>query len=352
MGDTIVKWVSDATNFLGSVTVLPGEDGIRASIRQILKHLSSWFHDSIQGFSGPGIFGVAPITHEKRADETEYNNQMLDRLAQRLVSNVSDKADLGGGLEGDPNVDDLENDIQFYHYVLARECRNVQKDLNVSPPKNYSWADWEYFLKLMGNEDDPVDFPGQKQPDIMVPGPLRMPDSTGSDATMTYEGSSAENDEKSTQIPATDGATESSGQQDERPDSSTNDPNLTSVDGNVDRQTSVLQHKDGKKPRRDHRPKHPDAEAEYLQDWSWLSNESPLMSSKSEPEWILERLSAALERELNRQRKGYRRKPPIGLKDAMRTSSKGTTDAQKTTAEGEERVKTQRNLENAAESGP
>ena len=80
--------------------------------------------------------------------------------------------------------------------------------------------------------------------------------------------------------------------------------------------------------RRKHRP-NPDDELNVS--WSWLSDESPLMSTKSEAEWILERLSAALERELNRQRKGYRRKPPISLRDANRTKSNGTADAEKTT---------------------
>jgi potassium channel subfamily K, other eukaryote len=59
-----------------------------------------------------------------------------------------------------------------------------------------------------------------------------------------------------------------------------------------------------------------------LQNWSWLSSKSPLLGSKTETEWILERLSAALERELNRQRKGYKKQPPISMAALRRGKSK------------------------------
>ncbi|KXT12299.1 hypothetical protein AC579_5648 [Pseudocercospora musae] len=56
-----------------------------------------------------------------------------------------------------------------------------------------------------------------------------------------------------------------------------------------------------------------------LGDWSWLSDKSPLLSAKSEAEWLIDRLSAALERELNRQRKGkgFKRKPPVTMSHVM-----------------------------------
>jgi potassium channel subfamily K len=56
-----------------------------------------------------------------------------------------------------------------------------------------------------------------------------------------------------------------------------------------------------------------------MSEWSWLSEESPLMSRKTESEWILERLSATLVRELNRQRKGHKRQPPISMKHLVRS---------------------------------
>ena len=53
---------------------------------------------------------------------------------------------------------------------------------------------------------------------------------------------------------------------------------------------------------------------DFLRSWSWLSKDSPLMGSKSEAEWILDRLSSTLEHELHRQQNGHRQQPPIGLR--------------------------------------
>ena len=348
MGDTIIKWFSDLTVWIGAVTVLPGEGGFRASLRTAAQDIVKWIGDSFANFTGPGIFGDAPIKHDQRMGTTEYENKLLDRLAERLTTHV-DKSESKQDLEADPAVDDEEKDIRFYHYVLARECRNVQKDLTASPPKKYEWGDWEYFLKLMGDEHDPEDFPGQQHPDIMVPAPLRAPLGMGThEATGDHpdlEGSGKE-------MRTTDRTTNRNHDSDEKEASSSDDPlsdDVGHMDGNVDRQTSLMQHLDPRRKRRQNRrPKNPDAEPDYLVNWSWLSQESPLMSTKSEAEWILERLSAALERELNRQRKGYRRKPPISLKDARYTKSNGTSDARQTTDRGEACIKEQRELQKAA----
>ena len=327
MGDTIIKWFTDLTNFIGSLTVLPSEGGFRATTRKSMETLTSSIRDSLKGFTGPGIFGDAPPEQkQKKTETTEYESKMLDRLAERLGSHVGEdeaKADK----QSDENLDDLENDIRFYHYVLARECRNLQQDLSASPPKNYEWSDWEYYLKLMGNEDDPTDFPGQEQPDIMVPPAMRAPKGMHADSAADEE---QESDEK--EVSSSEGAA---------------DGNVASTDGNVDRKTSVARNIQARrKDRKAHRRNQSDHDSEFLLDWSWLSNASPLMSEKSEAEWILDRLSAALERELNRQRKGLRRKPPISLRDARKPSE----NQEGRTAETEARSKEERNLETAARS--
>ncbi|KAK4539890.1 hypothetical protein LTR36_010284 [Oleoguttula mirabilis] len=285
MGDTVVKWVSDLTVLVGSITVLPGEQGFRAGTKSVLQNMLANIKESLQNFTPPGLLGDRPgghgIKHEKRIDSSEHERHMMDRVADRLTSHV-EKEELQEAKQAERQGDDLEADIHFYHYVLARECRNVQKDLSATPPKQYTWQDWEYFLKLMGNEDDPKDYPGQKQPDILVPEALRMAPSSGSagsDQTMT--------------------------------------------DGAVDRETEMKEWKQAHEKHKKFRP-HPDRKNKRqlttmdVLDWSWLSDKSPLMGSRSEPEWILERLSAALERELNRQRKGFKRQPPISMSEVRR----------------------------------
>lgn len=284
MGDTIVKWFADLTNWVGSITVLPGDNGFRATTKSLLEQALTIVRDSLQRFTPPGILGDAgghTMRHPKRMDRSEHENRMLDRLADRLTTHIEGE-EVKDAQRAEHQKDDLERDMQFYHYVLARECRNVQKDLSASPPVQYTWQDWEYFLKLMGNEDDPEDFPGQEHPDILVPDEMRTVPSNGSDAT------------------------------------------ITETDGAVDRETEKKEwkraHDSHKKltPHPDRRDRKRHSTFMGMQNWSWLSSKSPLMGNKSESEWILERLSAALERELNRQRKGYRRQPPISMSDVKR----------------------------------
>ncbi|KAK3700372.1 hypothetical protein LTR37_015983 [Vermiconidia calcicola] len=343
MGDTVIKWFSDLTNWIGSITVLPDEGGLRASLRSAVQAFRSWAQDSAKSFSPPGVFGARHIVHEKRTDSTEYDRKMLDRLAERLASHLS-RDELKQSPEKNLQGDELERDIRFYHYVLARECKILQKELSVSPPKNYEWHEWEYFLKLMGNEEDPEDFPGQEHPDIMVPGSLRAPNGIVSSDALR----SRHVDRKGTQQKSDD--------DDDKERSSSGEQSgnhVFQMDGNVDRQASVLQHRDlSRKQARNRRLKGPDADQGNSRNWSWLSNESPLLSQKSEAEWILERLSVALERELNRQRKGHRNKPPISLKDARKRKGDldGSSSAQKDYAGVNVREREQRELESGAKS--
>lgn len=305
MGDTIIKWFSDLTIWIGSITVLPGEGGLRASLRGAFRELVEWLLDSYRSFTPPGILGSAPIDHEKRIKSSEYENKMLDRLAERLSKHVGDDDSAYDTRDCEPSGDELSKDIQFYHYVLARECRNVQKELSASPPKEYKWAEWEYFLKLMGNEDDPVDFPGQDHPDILVPEPMKAPEHLLSDPAKTENRAGSQGN----------GAQSSSEDNDKA--SAFETAKTQQLDGNIDRKTSVAKQMTFKR-RQVHKRKFKNPDDDFWVSWSWLSNQSPLMSRKSEAEWIMERLSAALERELNRSRKGYRRQPPISLKDARK----------------------------------
>ncbi|KAF2163185.1 hypothetical protein M409DRAFT_68779 [Zasmidium cellare ATCC 36951] len=240
MGDTVVKWFAEFTDWIASITVLPEQGGRRMSSKRaaanLMGRLTDSANDAVGRFTAPGILGE---TDHVAMDGKRHFEMLMNRLAQRLEQHVEEE-ELEEALKAEAEGDDLERDIHFYHYVLSRESRNVQKDLAVSPPKKYSWGDWEYFLKIIGNQDETPDFPGQEIPNDL---------------------------------------------------------------------------------------------------WSWLSDQSPLMSSRTEAEWILERLSAALVRELNRQRKGQKKRPPISMAHVARVrelakKAEATQGVQKEEAEG------------------
>lgn len=109
-------------------------------------------------------------------DGQTHREQVMTRLATRLERHIEEE-ELQEALRAESAGDMRERDIHFYHYVLARELRSVHRDLDASPPKKYTWGEWEYYLQLMGNVEDDTDdeFPGQEISDTLVPDHLRAP---------------------------------------------------------------------------------------------------------------------------------------------------------------------------------
>jgi len=290
MGDTIVKWFSDITISIAAVTVLPAERGFRAGFAAVVKDISSWVRKGLSNTTAPGLSGKAPNHQAIKRHPTFHEDVMRDRLTERLTAHAMHQA----GVDDDDEHHSLEKDIHFYHYVLARESRKVQTDLGAKPEKRYSWEDWEYFLKLIGNEEEDEE---EAQSKPLVSPRMRFPYNT----RHTWAGTDASTTDKD---PAN---------KDDEPKHLSKSPTH-----NKPAHQRAHQHAHQREPLHHHQSQ----SEKLLHDWSWLSGQSPLMSSKSEAEWILDRLSAALERELDRQRKGRRRHPPISLRDVRRRGSK------------------------------
>lgn len=142
--------------------------------------------------------------------------------------------------------DESGANIHEYHYLLAREFHNVMRHLNESPPRQYTYEEWSWFLKLMGEDEGRAEshrtpLPGNKE-----------------------EG---KGDAKSS-APGGGGKGEGGGKKgdDAKPD--IQDPQT-----------------DDAKPGRE---------------WSWIGSRSPLMGEMEEAEWVLRRLSITLEKALKR----------------------------------------------------
>lgn len=264
MGDTVVRAFTQLTDWLGSLTVLPGEESGsgRAKLAAGARHLTPGKLLSSNRFLPPGIFGAASTGTSTRLTAKEHERQALDSLASRLLTHVEED-ELKEALQAEAAGDDLERDVHFYHHVLSREARRAQQDLNASPPKKYSWEEWEYFLRLVSNGDD-------------------------SDGSLLR----TRNHHMRTRQAESSTATTSN----------PSDPEKVPLDPSTSRKSS--QPSDLLAPG-------PFASSE----WTWLSPRSPLMCEVSEAEWVLGALSRALERELGRQRRGGSCRPPVGFMD-------------------------------------
>ena len=255
MGDTVIKAFEDFTVWAGSLTILPGEVGTKATLKASIDKMTRqrlFKDDTFHMGQPPGFIAYNSENQRKMNEQHTIEHHAADRLANYVEGTELDVAQEAGH-----RGDALERDIHLYHFVLAKEVRNLMRDISASPPKEYSYREWAWYLKLIGQDENDPELhrtpPTEVNRRRFVPGKHK-----------------------------------------------TEMGNLGKADG----------------------------EEGGLR-WSWLGTRSPLMSNKAEAEWLLEKLSAALEHELRRSRsedpKDRLQRPPISLED-LRKARNGSRD--------------------------
>ncbi len=224
MGDTVIQGIRNLTIYLGEFTVLPGEVSVKDRLRQSASKVtnSKPFTNGPKVDEPPGFAGVG----EKRGNGGDSErNQFSHAAATDRLANFLEEEELDEASAAKERGDRLGEDIHLYHFLLIKELRNVMKHLNESPPRKYSYEEWAWFLKLIGEDESST--PSHRKP------PTKVDKAMGEEAELQRG------------------------------------------------QTEDDQHE--------------------TQPWSWVGTRSPLMGEIEEAEWILERLSTTLERELKRQ---------------------------------------------------
>ncbi|KAK7744706.1 hypothetical protein SLS62_010125 [Diatrype stigma] len=260
-GDTIVKIIRDGTLRLGNLTILPGDSGIKKETKQLLARLSFGvlFADEDIEESPPGFLGAAQPTMEdedsddSKEDEEDVTTSKGQRKAygnehrrNRIHSGVasqyqneinqpksskSTSQDLDSSEQRDMPVE-LPKSRPEYHLLLIDEIGRVTRHLQSSPPRKYTYKEWAWFLRLLGEDE-----------------------------------SNAETHQRAMRRPRDEGHHVEPGQ----PGPSKDDPE-PAAEGNASEQ--------------------------QISKWSWVGHRSPLMDSREEAEWILDRLEQKLREEL------------------------------------------------------
>ena len=258
MGDTVVKGIRDVTLWLGEITVLPGEAGIRGRLKQIAAQATQGriFAEGAKSISAPK--GLQGDRKEGDAEKASPSNSVgSDAFGADAEVEEVEREELTEAGKARLRGDKLGEDIHEYHYLLAQEVRNVMKHINESPPRKYTYEEWAWFLKLMG-EDEANAESHRRAPVQVKNAHNKDPDIGGGIA----------------------------GKESDAP----------------------------------------------IKEWSWLGNRSPLMGETEEAEWVLERLSATLARELKKQHEarekdGGREPGDAGrAHNVMHTKSNGSSD--------------------------
>ncbi|KAL8848874.1 MAG: hypothetical protein Q9221_006099 [Calogaya cf. arnoldii] len=259
MGDTVVKSIRDLTDYLGEFTVLPGESSTKQRAKQLVTDLKGRFRGKQRREEtmdkSPGMLS------EKENGSTQgiQGHKAMIGATDRLAGEVEEE-ELDAANDAVKRGDEVSKDAHEYHYQLIREFRNVLKHLNENPPRKYTYEEWAWFLKLMGEDEDNQSF--HRKPPIEI-----------------------RNDYKGDREP---------------------DMQQGGADDKMEEQRQ----------------------------WSWLGNRSPLMGDMEEADWVLERLSITLERELKRQHTGRKDGGEGSIKNGTNktpsnSGSSGTLETQK-----------------------
>lgn len=237
MGNTVVKMIRDLTLWFGEITVLPEEKGMKQRLKKGSEKLKGGI------FSGdekpieetPGGVGLAEGNRDMEKGEGHKKLGKNAEAAGDKLPGEFEEGELEEAKEDERKGDKIGEDIHLYHYLLVKEIRKVMQDANQIPPRKYSFSEWAWFLRLMGEDEDSSKF-HRKAP--------------------------VKEDRKDTDGPQVGEAV--------------NDINDKEEVGEENK-------------------------------WSWLGARSPLMGETAEAEWVLERLTLTLERELKKRRDHQKR---------------------------------------------
>ena len=148
MGDTVVKAIRDLTLYLGEFTVLPGDASTMARVKQAVSKATG---GKIMGLDtieeAPGILGDEP------SGDTEKAQGGARAAGTDLLASKVEDEELKQVRQAKQHGDVRGADLHAYHWLLVKEFRNVMRHLNDSPPRKYSYDEWAWFLKLMGEDE-------------------------------------------------------------------------------------------------------------------------------------------------------------------------------------------------------
>ena len=259
-GDTVVKFIKDATLRLGSVTILPGEDGFVDDLKYVLNQGSAGrlfpTHKKKPNVPAPRRSIVADLENGSGdISSVQANNDADGDFNERGRQAEGNESTPGHGSSFSTKIDrslarlrdplgDLPTGADF-HYLLATEIQTVSKHLHESTPRRYSFNDWAWYLKLIGEDErNPETHRGPKTREARI-------DPNGTDSKKRR-----------------------------RP-----------------RRRRRDHHRHGHHQQGQHQLQPGDHEEDDAK-WSWVGTKNPLMGGKEESEWILERLTERLKESL------------------------------------------------------
>ncbi|KAK4160065.1 outward-rectifier potassium channel TOK1 [Cladorrhinum sp. PSN259] len=313
-GETVVKSIRDLTDMLATLTILPGDEPFKKNLKGFLGMLScgilfqedietspTGFHGDAQRISSssdssesdndleethPSEEGSASTTASpaqanrslkppstKQSQRTRTGKSRSLPIFPSLPSHKSaEKEKQPSAPSHPPAPPPVPPKKEDYYVTLLDEISRVTSHLKHHPPKKYSFHEWAWYLRLIGEDEGDSERHRKAQSYI----------DSGAHGKREWKMALAKARTK-------DNDTKCTGKDKEKMEIREG-----SIELNDDKQ------------RRDHSKKREDNKKQnHPWAWgSWVGSRSPLMGDKEEAEWILERLIERLGAELRSMRAG------------------------------------------------
>lgn len=338
-GDTVVKFVREATDKLGTITILPDEKGFKRALREMIGPMSLgqvFGDDSDVEESPPGALGFAE-EHDDDSDEGEGASVKSTRSLDREVENVT-----GTSTRKDPVSDDGTQTLTDGKEGKDADEKQGPRTQGDSPTEDTDQSKYD----IRRASTTPVPAPTSKG-HLSFKEPPGRPSSSkngslGLQRSSTLNSKKGQNDFRSQTLKISRAVS--------IPRTSAEIPRDVPIDRHdyhlllIDEISRVTQHLKSRPPRKydfhewawylrligedessadTHKKAVPKSkkkgkdqdqgaeggardEPEKLQ-WSWVGSRSPLMGSQEEAEWILEKLEQKLAGELRAARDAARK---------------------------------------------
>ncbi|KAJ3455361.1 hypothetical protein MRS44_013961 [Fusarium solani] len=149
--DTVVKFIRNATVEVGNVTILPGDEGFIGNMKHVISKIT---------------FGKAFPGHlDSASPELEASSKSTDQRLDKIMAEPNEQA-LQGDNRGRPSTsrfrqspsqvrnhrDGLPTGTDF-HFLLISEIQVIASHLKESKPHRYTFDQWAWYLKLMGEDE-------------------------------------------------------------------------------------------------------------------------------------------------------------------------------------------------------
>ncbi|KAK5991828.1 Outward-rectifier potassium channel TOK1-like protein [Cladobotryum mycophilum] len=147
-GNTVIKFVRNGVLRLGNVTILPGDESFLGNMKHIMSKMTfgktypRYFKSASPGnlfkSSSQGIKPSDGIQDDRGHQATAFSSRTLSsNMAYNAGRHTDDKLPTGSEL----------------HLLLVSEVRTLATHLKTSKSRCYTFDEWAWYLKLMGEDE-------------------------------------------------------------------------------------------------------------------------------------------------------------------------------------------------------